>query len=143
MIDKITAKELRMLFDFDAYPNLRHLIIRDRDYLVPAKQWIKEELFPFVEYSELFCRYKKNFDCDDFSTGFRFHASVCNGQRDGDTPEGIAIAEVSYTRDSGRRHAINLAVVGFQKEIRFIEPQTPGWTNLSTAEIASITTIIF
>jgi hypothetical protein len=146
MRDVITYAELHKIFSRDNYPNLEALKFRDSTYLVPAKEWFDEFFIWHEEVVELLNTkgWKPNNDCDDKSTGLRWLASVCNGQRGEENPaEGIAIGEVSYKIDNGGWHAINVAIVGKDHEVRFIEPQRPGWVTLSKAEIKSIRFVMF
>ena len=147
-MDIIKHNEIRPLFHPNSFPSLGPANVRndDSDYLVPAKKWFDEEFFPWHEEVVLELgtkEWKGNNDCDDKANGLKWLASVCNGKRKGDTPQGVAVGIAHYKVDKGGYHAINVAIVGKKKEIMFIEPQIAGWTELSRAELDSVHFIYF
>ncbi len=141
MIDKVSYKDIEK-----AFKGVKQVITGDENYLVPSKEWFDNDFFPWHEKVVKLLKakvWKDNHDCDDKSDGFKWLASVCNGQRTGDTPEGIAVGEISYRPDSGGAHRINVAIVGSNHDVMFIEPQTASWVELSAEEVASIYLVYF
>jgi hypothetical protein len=131
----LNSNELRKLLLKELKPSSIYIKIGDKDYNPVEEQWL---LYPFYNYFEKVMDglkipgWRKKFDCDNFSSGYRFIAQALHLQ--GKTSEqSIAVGEMSYRRDKGGLHAINIAVVEFNNII-FIEPQTGVEKCLSTAE---------
>jgi hypothetical protein len=111
----------------------------DQDYALPACNWLLNEFSPwFVGY----CKgegleYASTWDCDDFASMFRIKVVEAHFRNGRNPNEGVAVAEVWYTRDEGVGHAINLAVVDGGVPC-FIEPQIGKKLELTDAEKRSV-----
>ena len=80
--------------------------------------------------------YSKQWDCDDFAAMFRIKAVEAHFRSGRNPDEGLAVGEVWYTREDGRGHAINLAVVE-GGDLCFVEPQTGAELKLTASELQS------
>ena len=118
---------------------------QDSDYMVASSEWFEKEFFPWhddVLDIVKADKWKKNHDCDNKAMGLLWLAGVCHGQLEEAAPQGIAVGIVEYQVDGKGWHAIYIAFVN-DLEIRFIEPQTSSWVELSETEINSIRFILF
>lgn len=133
----ITKIDIMNYFNCTVKP--RCLIIADRTYGKPKKDWLLEVFYPWLSRElkrDGISGWQESFDCDDFATVYRVMAQVCHANtRNG--AEGIAIGEVFYTRDNGGQHAINCAFVE-NEQLIFIEPQNGQQTKLTDKELGSI-----
>jgi hypothetical protein len=118
----------------------------DEKYFVPATEFYKTEFFPWYEMQLRHYKvrsYKQSWDCDKYANTFQVFANICHSQNSPKKSEGIAVAEIHYLPDhSSTPHAINAVFVD-QKELKFIEPQTPEFIKLSPREQTSITFMKF
>jgi len=118
---------------------------QDANYMVASSEWFEREFFPWHEDVLAIVKadkWKTNHDCDNKAIGLLWLAGVCHGQQEESSPEGIAVGIVEYKVDGNGWHAINIAIVD-EFEIRFIEPQSSKWVELSEAEKNSIRFILF
>ena len=131
-----------------ANPNFEYLLMYDRifrgdgNFFVPAKSWYEEEFFAWYELQLRHYHvrgYIASWDCDKFAGAFDLFGNICHAQTNARISESLAIAEIHYLPDQGiNRHAINAVIVD-KKELKFIEPQTPEFIELSDSEQKSIT----
>jgi len=131
-----------------ANPNFERLLMFDRvfrgddNFFVASTDWYEREFFTWFKIQLRHYKvdvYRASWDCDKFAGAFNFCGNVCHAQSNPSVTESLAIAEIHYQpTGSGDRHAI-IAVITDNKELKFIEPQTPEFVELSSSEQRSIT----
>ena len=115
----------------------------DSTYEYADADWIEGKLFRFYKRVMVWAglmRWMPTHDCENKSRIFMCCACACwgkhaNPQKDA---QSIAVGRVSYKRDAGGWHSINVALVGARFSTMFIEPQGPSVVRLSNAEIDSV-----
>ncbi|MCP4638861.1 MAG: hypothetical protein GY851_00435 [bacterium] len=119
-----------------------NLISSDMDYAVPTLDWLFNVYGPWYKgemdrYGVL--KWTRKHDCDNKAEGYKFFAGVCWGQEPANKkgPEGVAVGEIHYMSSRGG-HAINVAFVGEQRKLVFVEPQDQHRVALTPEERDSI-----
>ena len=135
-------------------PNIKPelVIMPDVKYFVLGRDWLFDDfkayytnkMWKLGHWKIGYGIWKKDFDCDKFSRGYAWYASVCHGEALHSISEGLAVGELYYyiKGDKSQGHAINCAIVD-DYEMIFIEPQTAGEVELSDKELESIDFVKF
>jgi len=133
----VTAAELENLLMENGVTCMGHFA--DSSYNVTTQSFINGTFSEawFRLMNGLGLSYKaESYDCDDFAKLAAAYAQILHGRTHRDS--GLAFGEFWYSRGSGGKHAINVAVVyGGKYELLFFEPQNCKQVRLSKQEIQS------
>jgi hypothetical protein len=132
----ITAEELSALFPWESAMKLA--LFPDSNYALPTTAWLLGPFWSWYQGRRFelgLHKWTRANDCDNSARAYCQAAADCHASTMGSSdkaPEGVAVGEYFYTKDSGGGHAIVVAVT--EKGIIYIEPQTGVEINLSDME---------
>ena len=124
------------------------VFVADSDYALPTLHWLSKVFYPWFQ-AEMFRivanKWDSRFDCDNFAQFFAAWAAVSHWSAPASTPQGLAVGECWYKRDSGGGHAINITMTeeDGKQVVAFIEPQNGERLELSQAELTSLHLVKF
>ncbi len=140
-----------------SFPNVKHLIITDKDYAFLDLEWVKKDAYlAFIEWIKVFgfqrkiraSYWKTNWDCEDLSNSFKaylrfLHAAAnsytlserMSGKKNITNATSVSVGTIFYKngKDGLGGHAINLFFSENMHPVYF-EPDSGRYIHLNSKE---------
>ena len=140
-----------------SFPNVKHLIITDKDYALLDLEWVKKDAYlAFIEWIKVFgfqrkiraSYWKTNWDCEDLSNSFKaylrfLHAAAnsytlserMSGKKNITNATSVSVGTIFYKngKDGSGGHAINLFFSENMHPVYF-EPDSGRYIHLNPKE---------